>query len=65
MSSSKWPPFCLGLNVLKCIELEQNSHCFADNMFMCIFLNENDCILIHISMQFLYQGQNDNELALL
>ena len=59
MSSPKWPPFCLGLNVLRCclcrilwdwqyaniLRPGQNSHHFADNIFKCIFMNENVWIL--------------------
>ena len=31
---------------------EQNGHHFADDIFKCIFMNENLCILIQISLNF-------------
>ena len=43
MSSGKWGPFCLGLNVLTV--MSGYGHHFVD-IFKCIFLKENHCILI-------------------
>ena len=34
----------------------QNGHHFADNIFRCIFVNENFCILIKISLKFVPKG---------
>ena len=36
----------------------------ADNILKCIFLNESDCILIQISLKFVYRDQIDNKSAL-
>ena len=36
----------------------------ADNIFKCIFLNENDRILIQISLKFVPAGPIDNKTAL-
>ena len=36
----------------------------ADDIFTCIFLNENDRILIRISLQFVPRSLVDNKLAL-
>ena len=65
MSSGKWRPFCLGLNVLSrglldtqhltawnTPRCEQNGCQFAGGIFICISLNENYCILISISLKF-------------
>ena len=38
---------------------------FEDNIFRCIFLNENVRISIHISLKFVPRGSNDNKSALL
>ena len=37
----------------------------ADNIFKCIFLNENDRILIKISPKFVPRSPIDNNLALI
>ena len=42
----------------------QNGHCFADNVFRCIFMNEKFFILIQISLKFVPKGPIDNEPAL-
>ena len=42
----------------------RNGHRFADNVSKCIFLNENICILIIISLQFVPEGQINNVPAL-
>ena len=41
---------------------QQNDHHFADNISKCIFLNENYCILIKISLRFVpYSPIENNE----
>ena len=42
----------------------QNDRHFADNMFRYIFVNEEFCILIKISLKFLPKGIIDNNPAL-
>ena len=42
----------------------QNGSLFADNIFRSIFVNENFCILIKISLQFVPKGLIDNNPAL-
>ena len=42
----------------------QNGRHFADDIFRCIFLNENFYILIKISMKFVPKGPIDNSPAL-
>ena len=42
----------------------QNSRHFTDNIFICIFLNENGRILIEISLKFVPKGPIYNEQAL-
>ena len=39
----------------------QNSRNFADEIFVCFFLNEKFCILIKISMKFVPKGPIDNK----
>ena len=43
---------------------EQNGQYFADDLFKCIMLNENDCILIQIRTQFIPKGPIVNKSAL-
>ena len=50
-----------GLNTLR---LRQNGRHFADDIFKCIFLNENVIILIKISLKFVPNGPINNILAL-
>ena len=38
------------------LRLRQNRHHFADDIFKCIFLNENVLILIKISLKFIHKG---------
>ena len=45
--------------------LEQNDHQFADDIFNCIFFNENHNILIKILLKFVLRGQINNALPLL
>ena len=42
----------------------QNVRLFADDIFRCIFVNENICILIEISLKFVPKGPIDNNQAL-
>ena len=72
MSSDKWRPFCLGLNVFLS---HQQIHCslqvifaheplspdkmvvhFVGDISKCIFFYENFCILIQISLTFVFEG---------
>ena len=50
-----------GFNTLK---HEQNGRRFADSIFKCIFVNENVCILIYISLKCVPKDAIDNEYAL-
>ena len=38
----------------------QNGRWYPDDIFKCIFLNENICITINISMKFVPKGQINN-----
>ena len=51
-------------HVYKHIEAETNGRNFPDNIFKCIFLNENVLILIKISLKFVPKGQINNISAL-
>ena len=42
----------------------QNGHLFTDNIFKCIFLNENEWILIQTSLNFVPKGTINNILAM-
>ena len=64
MSSGKWRPFCLGLNVLiNSSPMDKMTTILADN-FKCIFLNENDRIPISMSLKFVPRSPIDNKPAL-
>ena len=43
---------------------EQMAATFADNIFKCIFLNENVRVMVKISLKFVPEGSNDNKSAL-
>ena len=45
--------------------LGQNGHHFTDDNFRCIFVDENFCILIRISLKFVPKGPIDNNPALI
>ena len=75
MSSGKWRPSCLGLNevltpvkykcdicqvILNTLRPRQNGPHFADDIFKCIFLNENIWISIKISLKFVPKGPINN-----
>ena len=47
------------------MEVWKSSHHFADDIIKCIFLIENVCILIQISIKFVLQGLIVNKLALI
>ena len=42
----------------------QNGRYLADDIFQCIFMNENFCIAIQILLKFVPKGQIDNKSAL-
>ena len=42
----------------------QNGRHFADDISRCFFVNEKFCILIDISLKFVYKGPIDYNLAL-
>ena len=42
----------------------QDGHHFADDIFTCIFFNENCCILIRFSLKYVHKGLIDNNPAL-
>ena len=42
----------------------QNGRCFVDDIFRCIFVNENCCILIRIAPNFVSNGPIDSKPAL-
>ena len=42
----------------------QNGRRFSEDIFRCIFLNENICILIEISLKCVLKGLIDNNPAL-
>ena len=45
---------------IRTLRPEQGGHHFADNIFKCIFLNENVWILIKISLKFIPKGLINN-----
>ena len=45
---------------LQLIDTETNGRHFPDDIFKCIFLNENVLISIKISLKFVPQGQINN-----
>ena len=49
---------------IKTMRLSQDGRHFADNIFQCIFLNENVSILIKISLNFVPRGPVNNIPAL-
>ena len=64
MSSAEWWLFFLGLNDIITLKPRQNGRHFADDIFKCIFLNENVLILIKISLKFVPTGPINNIPAL-
>ena len=63
-----WSTICnetaIFLVCLKASPHGQNGHHFAENIFSCIFMYENFCILIKISLKFAPKGLIDNYPAL-
>ena len=61
-----WPENTNGilLFLLNTLRPRQNGHHFAADIFKCIFLNENDWILIKISLKFVPSGPINNIAAL-
>ena len=50
--------------VLNSLRPRQSERHFADDIFMCIFFNENCCILIKFSLKYVRKGPIDNNPAL-
>ena len=46
--------------MINTLKLRKNGHHFADNVFKCIFLNENVWILLQISLKFVPNGPINN-----
>ena len=61
MTSGKWHLFLPGLNVLTYWSLNKMASILQ---MTCIFLNENVCTLITISLKFVPRDTTDNNLAL-
>ena len=59
------PHFITRTQWVNTLRLRQNGHHFADNNFKCIFLNENICVLINVSLQFVPKGPINNIPALI
>ena len=53
-----------GCRYVKTLRPRQNGRHFADDIFKCIFLNENVWISIEISLKFVPKGPIDNIPAL-
>ena len=69
LKSNVWSDSCwLGRNLWNCIintlRPRQNGHHFPDDIFQCIFLNENVWIAIKISLNFVRKGPINNISAL-
>ena len=50
----------LGLNQLTHLPLDKMAAILADDIFKCIFMNENDRINIQIALKFVPDGPIDN-----
>ena len=50
----------LSLTCINTLRPRQNGRHFADDIFKCIFLNENTSISINISLKFVPQGRINN-----
>ena len=57
-------PFCSGINVLTHWGRDKMAAIFPDDIFKCIFLNENTWIPIKISLKFVLKGPINNIPAL-
>ena len=68
MQSKIYRPYCTGLNIevlqghhwFNTLRPRQNGRHFADDIFKCIFLNENVRILIKISLKVVPKGPINN-----
>ena len=56
--------FCLGKYVLNSSPHGENDCDFADDIFICIFVNEKLSIFIKISLRFVHRGHIDDIPAL-
>ena len=56
--------WCFLYRMFNTLRLRQNGCHFANNIFECIFLNQNVWISIKISLEFVPKGSSDNTLAL-
>ena len=54
----------LEIDILVTHHPSTNDHLFAGNIFRYIFMNENFCILMRISLKFVPKGPIDNKWAL-
>ena len=59
-----WSIWCSTKPILNTLRLRQNRRHFADDIFKCIFLNENGWIPIEISLKFVPKGPINNIPAL-
>ena len=50
---------CICSLTLPCLNIMAGWH-FEDDIFKCVSIKENICILIHISMHFVHNGPTDN-----
>ena len=55
---------CFVVDTINTLRPRQNGRYFADNIFECIFLNENVLISFKISLKFVPKGQINNIPAL-
>ena len=55
---------CYFSDVLDTLRLEQSGCRFADDIFKCIFFDENICILIEISLKFVLKSRTDSHHGL-
>ena len=51
--------YCI-ITVLSTLGPRQDGRYFADDIFKCIFFNENGCILIKFSLKYVRKGSIDN-----
>ena len=54
----------LNILIINTLGSRQHTRCFVDDIFECIFFNENYCILIKISLNYDRKGPIDNNPAL-
>ena len=53
-----WCLFCSGFDMLTHLPLDKMAAILADDIFKCIFLNENVRMSIQISLKFVPKGSN-------